>query len=924
MNIAGLTTNYVSLRQLVESSQPLLVLLSETHITEPEAFDQYSIPGYKVVFCLSHSRHTGGVAIYYKESIYLQVCLNEFSENNWFLGITVEKGMNTGNYGILYHSPSSSDQRFIQILENWLENFLDMSKFNLIAGDFNINWLDEQNCTHLKSLTEYLGLTQKVAAFTRITRNSRTLIDCVFSNIDCVKAVVKSEWKITDHETLVITISDFDLESPDDRIKIKSWKNYTPSALCNLLERRVNFRTLTGELDFKSRILTNTLKNCTNELVTTQYINKKDSNSWYNGELMRLKQKRDKLYKKFCRTNNTRHWKKYTVARNRYSKSLKTTRSTHIQNNIERNKNNSKELWKILKKLMKSKDSLPRTILFGDIEECSDDVIASKFNNYFIESVVEINESIERTDEPVRIRNMTNRNCRLEIFNPVTYVELKQIVFELGSSAGIDNINAKVLKDCFHVIGYTLLEIINESLLSGQVPTVWKESLVIPIQKVAGTKKAEEFRPINMLHTLEKILETVVKTQLLEYLNINKLLIPEQSGYREGHSCETALNLVLAKWKEFFEDRNSTLAVFLDLKRAFETISRPLLLKTLRNFGIGGAAFKWFKNYLNLRTQRTIFNDAISETRENNLGVPQGSVLGPILFIMYINDMKLVLRHCDINLFADDTVIFVAAKNPVDAVLHLNEDLDALSKWLKFKQLKLNINKTKYMIISSRYQNIHDAQIAIDGEQIDRVHSIKYLGVTIDENLKFNIHIDNTIKKIAKKYGIMCRLKNDLNFQSKIQLYKSIISPHLDFCSSIIFLANETQLSRLQRLQNKIMRLILKCNRFTSSTWMLDALQWLSVKQRIIFSTMIFVFKLINGLLPRYLCDRILRGSDLHDHFTRNADAPRTPNFLFGAAQNSLFYKGVNIFNSMPRQIKQSTTIAEFKRRCCTHIKLIF
>ena len=292
MNIAGLTTNYVALRQLVESSHPFLVFLSETHITIPEAFDQYSIPGYKVVFCLSHSRHTGGVAIYVKESVYFKVCLNEFLENNWFLGITVEKGMKTGNYGVLYHSPSSSDQRFIQILENWLENFLDMNKINLITGDFNINWLDQQKSANLKSLTDYLGLTQKVNDFTRISRNSRTLIDCVFSNNYSVKALVKSDWKITDHETLVITISDFHLESSDDRVKIKSWKKYTPSVFCDLLERRVNFTTLTGELDFKTRILTNTLKNCTSELVTTEYINSKDSNSWYNCELMRMKQKK--------------------------------------------------------------------------------------------------------------------------------------------------------------------------------------------------------------------------------------------------------------------------------------------------------------------------------------------------------------------------------------------------------------------------------------------------------------------------------------------------------------------------------------------------------------------------------------------------------------------------------------------------------
>ena len=228
------------------------------------------------------------------------------------------------------------------------------------------------------------------------------------------------------------------------------------------------------------------------------------------------------------------------------------------------------------------------------------------------------------------------------------------------------------------------------------------------------------------------------------------------------------------------------------------------------------------------------------------------------------------------------------------------------------------------MVIAPRDQSMLNTRIVIDGEEIDRAKEIKYLGVVIDEKLKFKTHIDNVIKKFAKKYGIMCRLNNDLNTYSKILLYKSIISPHLDFCSSILFLANDTQLTRLQRLQNKVMRLILKCSRFTSSTLMLDILQWLSVKQRIIFLTMVFIFKIVNGLLPRYLCDRIERGSDIHRYNTRNANEVRTPYFLFGASQNSLFYKGITFFNSMPRHIKSARTIAEFKKLCCSHVKIMY
>ena len=898
----------------------MLVFLTETHIVDADCFDQYSIPGYKVVFCLSHSRHTGGVAIYAKESVEFSVRLNEAVENNWFLGISVERGMQMGLYGVLYHSPSSSDQRFLEILENWWESFVDLSKLNVIAGDFNIDWLNDINSRHLRQLTSFFNLKQTVRDFTRISLHSRTLIDHVFSNFDSVHSSTQADCKISDHETIFVNVEN-DQNREESRVKVKCWKRYSKQAVSHLVAGSLDFAPINGTLNDKARLLTDALKECTNNLVSEKYIDLSTSNRWYSLDLRRLKRKRDKKYRKFCRTNSEVHWQQYTSARNVYSRALKNTRCEYIQRKIDQHQNNSKELWKILKNLIKAKNNSSKSITFTGVQEDAEPVIAEKFNRYFVNSVELINQSIETVSEPVEITQPISAS-RFNGFTPITFAELRDICFNLRKSAGIDNVNAKVIQDCFYVIGHDLLDLVNESLQTGHVPKVWKESLVIPIPKVNGTDKAEEYRPINMLHILEKVLETAVKGQLIHYLNINNLLIPEQSGYREGHSCETALNLVLAKWKENIEAKDTVFAVFLDLKRAFETISRPLLLQTLKRFGIVDRAYEWFESYLTERKQRTRFNDFVSGSMDNGLGVPQGSVLGPVLFILYINDMKRVLRFCDINLFADDTVLFITARNLEEAVLHLNEDLLSLARWLKFKKLKLNISKTKYMIISSANARA-DVNISIDGETLERVREIKYLGVIIDDKLTFKSHIDNIIKKVAKKYGIMCRLKNELTVTSKIQLYKSLISPHLDFCSSILFLANNTQILRLQRLQNKVMRLILRCTRYTSSSFMLDALQWLSVKQRIYYLTMVFIYKILNGLVPRYLCDRIERGNDIHRYNTRSATDARTPNFLFSRSQNSLLYKGINFFNSMPGNVKRAVTIAEFRTMCLAHVKSV-
>lgn len=921
LNISGLTSNYVPLLHLAEVANPLIIFISETHIVDPDAFDQYQIPGFKIAFCLSHSRHTGGVAMYIRETIEFTTILNEQMDNNWFLGISIKKGMKTGNFGILYHSPNASDARFIQILDNWMENFVDQSKLNIIAGDFNINWKNDTDSNQLKRLVDFYNLKQTVKDCTRVTCNSRTLIDHVFSNFHTVVSTIDDNFKITDHETIFINLNQGESRL-ENKIKIKNWSRYSKPAISELVQRSLDFYTAADGLDDKAFALTDILKTCTNSLVQEKYITADSTNSWYSADLLRLKRKCDMWNVIFKRSNDINHWYKYKKLRNRYVKLLKRTRGQYIQDQIETHQHNSKELWKILKKMLNPAKIPSRSITF-DSKECqSEQQIAENFNAYFVGSINSINKDIERVTEPQEIKQPFTQ-CRFDHFHHVTFAELKDICFSLKKTAGIDNVNAKVIQDCFHVIGHPLVDIVNQSLELGHVPRVWKESLVIPIQKIAGTIKAEEFRPINMLHTLEKILEIVIKNQLVAYLNANQLLIPEQSGYRESHSCETALNLVLAKWKENIHKKESIVAVFLDLKRAFETISRPLLLQCLKRFGINGVAFEWFKSYLSNRSQRTVFHDFISSSIGSSLGVPQGSVLGPILFIMYINDMKRVLQRCEINLFADDTVLFIANKDVDMAISQMNEDLKHLCRWLKFKELKLNISKTKYMVISGR-KNTPDFVIRIDSEPIEQVCNIKYLGVTIDDGLTFSIHIDNVIKKIARKYGIMCRLKNDLTLSSKILLYKSIIAPHVDFCASILFLANATQLLKLQRLQNKIMRLILKCNRYTSSRLLLEALKWLSVKQRVIYLTMVFIFKILNGLLPQYLSNRIERGSSIHSHYTRNANDVRTPHFLNSASQNSLFYKGINLYNSMPRHIKQLDNLRDFKRESILYIKSKF
>jgi Reverse transcriptase (RNA-dependent DNA polymerase) len=304
------------------------------------------------------------------------------------------------------------------------------------------------------------------------------------------------------------------------------------------------------------------------------------------------------------------------------------------------------------------------------------------------------------------------------------------------------------------------------------------------------------------------------------------------------------------------------------------------------------------------------------------LGVPQGSVLGPLLFILYINDIKSAIGDADINLFADDTLISVSAKTAIEAHTKMNDLLNRVSRWLKLNRLKLNTAKTKFMVVTYKKNIDYGAlKLKIDDTEIERVGEIKYLGVVIDDKLKFNMNVDYIIKKVAKKINLITRISSRLTAASKITLYKSLISPHFDYCSSVLFLASDEQLNELQKLQNRMMRIILKCRRDTAIKLMLSTLCWLSVKQRVYFNTLVLIHKMKIGVLPKYLSDALITVRDTHTRVTRQAANFALPKYTKRVAQNSLYYKGVKIYNSMMANTNGQQTNAEFRRKCSDFVK---
>ena len=625
---------------------------------------------------------------------------------------------------------------------------------------------------------------------------------------------------------------------------------------------------------------------------------------------------------------------------------LRMAKYNFYYSKIDEKKGDSIGMWKTLKDItnLKNVEDQPNEIVFENgIVETDPIKIANAFNEYFIESIAKIVESISSVKETdvnnTRVRDTINLSrirrtgqCKMKQFMQMKLQDLDKIMESLNNKGGgtLDGISMRIMKIAYPSIRRKLLYLINVSLETGKFPSKWKETLIIPVPKILRTNSGNEFRPVNMLPVFEKILEICTYGQLESYFDYNKLLTKNQSGFRRNHSCETAVQGLISKWIENNDNGMSTVAIFLDLKRAFETIDRRRLLEKLQYlYGVEGNVLMWIEDYLTGRTQRTKFGNSVSEVLKSDIGVPQGSVLGPFLFLVYINDIEFCVEECSLNLYADDTVIFYSGRDLSEMFNTINREINTITKWLNINMLKLNVNKSKAMFIGSKQLknvNINDSAygITVNNIDVEFVSSFKYLGIIIDNKLDFKEHVDYLEKKVRKKIGYLSRISKHLSLYTRLIIYQTIVLPHFTFCTTILYQSYLREINRLQMLQNKGMRCILKCAWYTPIDVMLKILCWLNMTQLINMYAMVFIFKAQNGLLPEMFSNKLVKVKDIHSVGTRSAKLGLL--YLRGSKKEilckSLFYRGVREYNKLPEKVKLSNNVKKFKQLYIENITL--
>jgi hypothetical protein len=615
---------------------------------------------------------------------------------------------------------------------------------------------------------------------------------------------------------------------------------------------------------------------------------------------------------------NIMHYKKY---RNVLNWTLRKAERQYYLNFIETNKNNSKKTWGIIKQIINKRQSssYPEYFVINNKEISNNSDIANSFNKFFVNVGPQLSKKIRKTNvSPTSYISRTIQEC---IFlKPVTDNEVCKIMKSLKeSSAGYDDICPKVVKKVYKSILNPLTHLLNLSISSGIFPNVLKIAKIIPLFKSGDSQSLNNYRPVSVLSVFSKVLERIMYDRLENFIIKHNILYDYQFGFRKIHSTSLALNVLTEKIQNSFNDKNITLGVFLDFSKAFDTVDHSILLHKLESYGIRGLALSWFRSYLTNRLQYVSYQNENSHHEKVITGVPQGSVLGPLLFLIYINDLPNVCNRLFPVLFADDSNMFISGKNVEELIAIMNTELAAIVEWLHTNRLSINIKKCHFMFFSP-HDVLHDSNVKISDVNIDEVYHTKFLGVTIDNKLSWKNHITYIKSKISKGLGILYRARRFLDNKSLKTLYYSFIYPYLVYCIELWGFTFKTYLEPLYLIQKKIVRII-TCSEYLANTDLLfKGLEILSVYKLSIFRVCIFLYKYKNNQVPRIFTNYFLRNADIHSYSTRESSHMRNILPRTEQVKRSFKYNAVNIYNGFVKIAKYDAKPSQFKRTIKHHL----
>ena len=619
---------------------------------------------------------------------------------------------------------------------------------------------------------------------------------------------------------------------------------------------------------------------------------------------------------KYPSETNKNSYKQY---KSQLRKIIRKAQRNYYDEQFEINKHNLRKSWSLIKEIINKKQSpsIASEFIINDISVKDDSIIADEFNKHYTTIGSKLANALPApsTSHLHYLRNGTRESLFL---NAASADEIRTILCGLkNSSPGWDGLTAKTMKFVADQISEPLAHICNRSFQEGYVPPELKYARVSPIYKKGSTTSIINYRPISILPIFSKILEKLVAKRLQSFLDKHKMIHDNQFGFRKNHNTTSAVAFLCDEIIQNHEKGLSVLiGVFIDLQKAFDTIDHSILIDKLRHYGIRGVALQWFISYLKERTQSVQIRHTKSLKLSINCGVPQGSILGPILFIIYINDIQNFGESKKL-LYADDTNLFIPGKNINELIVKMNKELSELSEWLIANKLSLNASKTHYVLFNpGRVGPRHSptTNLVINNCILSEKSSTMFLGVVLDSKLNWGEHIFYIRKKIAKNVGIINKVKHSLNSQTLRTLYFSLIYPYMIYCIECWGSATQTRTTPLTILQKRCVRTMTHSSPRSPSLPIFRRLNILPFHLVYQLCVLIFMYRYSTASLPAPNMNMFKSRSDYNAYRTRNNSLLQIPRFKHSNSQKTISFTGVNFWNSLPPSLHSTTSFSSFKR----------
>ena len=585
------------------------------------------------------------------------------------------------------------------------------------------------------------------------------------------------------------------------------------------------------------------------------------------------------------------------------------------------------QLFKVVDKISngKSPQILP---------DCADNKkLANKFATYFTSKICDIRQTLETAPkDKISVSVPETCSTALAEFQHVTVDEVRKFITNSPTkSCSLDPIPTWLLKkEVLEELLPIITTLINASLSEGRFPATFKSARVVPLIKKpnADRENLKNYRPISNLSFISKVTERVVAAQLQKYLEDNRLYASKQSAYRRCHSTETALLRVTNDFLRALDDHKEGVLVLLDFSSAFDVIDQQIFLERLTNkYGITGKVHDWFASYISNRSQVVAIAGAVSDPQSLEQGLPQGSVVGPLGFAMYSGPIQDIIAAHGLNcmLYADDTQIYITS-SASDRQLQLDKlemCIKDIRAWCVENKLLLNDSKTEVIHISSRFTKpVALDHITVGSSQVKTVSKARNIGVVMDSNLQLNHHINNVCRAAMIAIRKIGQIRHYLDKKVTEKLVHAFVTSRIDSCNSILFGLPNTQIAKLQRIQNMAARLVTLTKKFDHISPVLESLHWLPVKHRVVFKVLLLTYKSLNGKAPAYLSE-LLRWyvpghSGLRSRSQRLLKVPKYATVSHGFRAFSI--GAPMLWNRLPLRIREAKTVAQFKSQLKTYL----